>query len=476
MAKTYKMYLGGEWVDRPDKIKVINPFDDSLVGRVAAASKADYTKAIKIADKVFEETRTLPSYKRAETCLQIAAGLEKNIDKFARMMSMELGKAYKDARGEVQRAIGVFRVSAEEAKRIGGEIMDLDWAPGSEERIGLVRRFPKGVVAGISPFNFPLNLVAHKIGPAIAAGNTIVLKPATKTPIIALMLAELIDQTDHPKGAVSILPGSSKESSPLLDDPRIKMITFTGSSQVGWWIRKHAADKEVVLELGGNAGVAIADDADLEYAAERLLYGVFASAGQSCISVQRIFVHDSVYNKFIRIFKAKTAKMKVGNPLNPKTDVGMMVDKESVAGTIANIKAAVAGGAKVVSGGRAAFGGRTLRPTLLANVKTSMDVCSKEAFAPVAVIMKYKNFKKVVDQINNSEYGLQAGIFTQRIKDIFYAYDRIECGGVVVNDIPTYRADHQPYGGMKNSGVGREGVRYAIEDQTDIKILSLNLK
>lgn len=476
MAKNYKMYLGGKWVDRKDKITVTNPFDDTVIGSVAAASSADYTKAIATADKMFAVTRTLPSYKRAEACLAVAAGLEKNIEKFTKMMSMELGKAYRDAKGEVTRAIGVFTVAAEEAKRIGGEIMDLDWAPGGEERVGLVRRFPKGVIAGISPFNFPLNLVAHKIGPAMAAGNTIVIKPASATPIIALMLAELIDKTEYPTGAVSILPGSSKESAPLLEDPRVKLITFTGSSEVGWWIKKHASDKEVVLELGGNAGVAVADDADLDYAAQRMVYGTFASAGQSCISVQRIYVHEKVYDEFVKKFKARVKQLKIGNPVDPDIDMGMMVDKESVAGTVENIKSAVKEGARVITGGKALFDGRTLAPTLLENVKTSMDVCSKEAFAPLGLLMKYKDFHQVVDEINNSEYGLQAGIFTQRIKDIWHAFERIECGGVVVNDIPTYRADHQPYGGMKKSGVGREGVRYGIEDQTDIKILSLNLK
>lgn len=474
MAKNYKMYLGGHWVDRKDKIRVENPYDDKLVARVAMASKSDYTKAITAAQSAFAITRELPSYKREQTCLQIAAGLEKNKDKFARTMALELGKSLKDSYGEVGRAAGVFRVSAEESKRIGGEIMDLDWNPGSEERMGLIRRFPMGVIAGISPFNFPLNLVAHKIGPAIASGNTIVLKPASKTPLSALLLAELIDQTDHPKGAVSVLPGSSKESSPLLDDPRVKLITFTGSSAVGWWIKNNSGTKQVVLELGGNAGVAIADDADLDWATTRLLYGAFASAGQSCISVQRIFVHEKIYNRFLRMFKAKVAKLKVGNPLNPKTDIGTMVSEQAVKETMATIKEAVKGGAKILTGGIAR--GRIFQPTVLTNVKTSMDVCSKEAFAPIAVIQKYKNFKQVVNDINDSEYGLQAGIFTNRMKDVFYAYKYIECGGVVINDIPTYRADHQPYGGMKNSGLGREGVRYSIEDMTEIKILSMNLK
>ncbi len=474
MAKKYKMYLGGKWVDGADRIRVESPYDGSLAATVAAANSEDYTKAIKIADETFRITRDLPAYKREETCLAIAAGLEKNLDKFATMMSMELGKALKDSRGEVMRSIGVFRTAAEEAKRIGGEIIDLDWSPGSEERLGLVRRFPRGVIAGISPFNFPLNLVAHKIGPAIASGNTIVLKPATKTPVMALMLAELIDKTDHPKGAVSVLPGSSKASAPLLEDPRVKLITFTGSSEVGWWIKAHSGQKEVVLELGGNAGVAVADDADLDWAATRLLYGAFASAGQSCISVQRIYVHHRVYDKFLNMFKTKVATLKVGDPLNPKTDIGTMVSEEAVRNTLETVREAVESGAKILTGGKAR--NNLMQPTVLTDVKSSMDVCSKEAFAPLAVIRKYRDFKQVVDEINDSEYGLQAGIFTNRMKDVFYAFKHIECGGVVVNDIPTYRADHQPYGGMKNSGMGREGVRYSIEDMTEIKILSMNLK
>jgi len=474
MAKNYKMYLGGRWVDRPNKITVRSPYDNALVGRVAAASKEDYTEAVKIAHETFRVTRDLPSYKREETCRAISAALEKQIDKLATLMSRELGKAVKDARGEVLRSIGVFKVAAEEAKRVGGEIIDLDWAPGSEERVGLVRRFPRGVIAGISPFNFPLNLVAHKIAPAIASGNTIVLKPASATPIMALMLAEIIDRTDHPKGAVSILPGSSSDVSPLLTDPRVKLITFTGSSEVGWWIKEHSGKKEVVLELGGNAGVAIADDADLDFATDRLLLGAFAVAGQSCISVQRVFVHERIYPRFLRLFRAKVARLKVGNPLNPRTDIGAMVDRKSVENTLAIIDAAVKGGAKVLVGGKARK--NVFQPTVLTDVMPSMDVCCKEAFAPLAVVSKYKRFEKVVAEINNSVFGLQAGFFTNRMKDVFYAFKHIECGGVVINDVPTYRADHQPYGGTKDSGMGREGVRYSIEDMTEMKILSMNLK
>ena len=325
-----------------------------------------------------------------------------------------------------------------------------------------------------APFNFPLNLVAHKIGPAIASGNTIVLKPATKTPILALMLAEIIDKTDHPKGAVSILPGSAKDAAPLLEDTRVKLITFTGSSEVGWWIKERSGRKEVVLELGGNAGVVVADDADVELAATRITYGAYAVAGQSCISVQRVYVHEKVYDKFMKSFLAKVKKLKVGDPLKPDTDIGTMVDDEAVQNTLEAIEKAVKGGAKVLTGGKTK--GKLFQPTVLTNIKPSMDVCSKEAFAPLVVVQKYKTFKKVVDEVNDSEYGLQAGFFTNRMKDIFYAFKNIECGGVVINDIPTYRADHQPYGGSKGSGLKREGVRYSIEDMTELKILSMNLK
>ncbi|MCK4302197.1 MAG: aldehyde dehydrogenase family protein [candidate division Zixibacteria bacterium] len=474
MARRYKLYLGGEWHGRKSSIRVESPYDGRLVGTVAAASGEDYTEAIRIAHETFSTTRELPSYKREETCLAIAEGLDRNRDKFATMMTRELGKSLKDSKAEVGRAIGVFRVAAEEAKRVGGEIIDLDWNPGSEERLGLVRRFPRGVIAGISPFNFPLNLVAHKIAPAIASGNTIVLKPASATPILAIMLAELIDKTDHPRGAVSILPGSSKDAAPLLEDPRVKMITFTGSSEVGWWIKQHSGKKEVVLELGGNAGAVVADDADIEYAATRLVLGAFAVAGQSCISVQRIYVHEKVYNRFLRLFKSNVVKLKVGNPLDPTTDVGAMVSRQAVKDAMGMVHQALAGGARILAGGKARRA--VMQPTILTNVRASMDVCAKEAFAPLVVVRKYRNFKKVVDEINNSVYGLQAGVFTNRLDDIFYAFKQIECGGVVINDIPTYRADHQPYGGMKDSGLGREGVRYSIEDMTEVKILSMNLK
>ncbi|PWB73413.1 aldehyde dehydrogenase [candidate division GN15 bacterium] len=472
MSEHHKMYLAGEWVDSAEEIRVESPFDNSPVGTVAAASQDDFTGAIDSAVTAFELTRELPAYKREAACRQIAEELEKNAESFARMMALELGKAIKDARAEVMRAIGVFRVSAEEAKRVGGEIIDLDWGAGSEGRIGLLRRFPRGVIGGITPFNFPLNLVAHKIGPAMASGNCMVLKPASKTPIVALMLAQLIDHTDYPKGAISILPGSGKAAAPLLLDERVKLITFTGSAEVGWWIKAQAGKKPVVLELGGNAGVAVADDADLEFASTRLMFGAYAVAGQSCISVQRIYIHESIYERFTGMLVEKISRLKTGNPLEPTTDIGPLVDDLSADRTKQFIEEALTGGAKLLCGGT--ITGRMCEPTLLADVSRTMALHCREAFAPVAIVDRYRDFHEVVDKINDSEFGLQAGIFTNRMNDIVYAFKRIETGGVIINDVPTYRVDQMPYGGVKSSGLGREGVRYAIEDMTEPKLLAIN--
>lgn len=474
MSKIYQMYLGGTWQSSESTIAVTFPYDGSLVGNVAAATRSDYIRAIGLADETYAVTRKLHSYQRERILHQIADGIEKNKEELARSVSLEMGKVIRDSRAEVARAISTFRVSAEEAKRIGGEVIDLDWLPGHEERTGIIRRFPIGVIAGITPFNFPINLVAHKVGPAIASGNTIVLKPASKTPIVALMLAEIIDNTDLPKGAVSILPGSAAESIPLLEDDRVKLVTFTGSSEVGWHIKQHCGKKKTVLELGGNAGVIVADDADLEWAAKRLLFGGFTSNGQSCISVQRIFVHEAVYDSFLSKFSVMVKSLKVGSPLAEDSDVSAMVDSVSTEKVKSWIDEAVSSGARVVCGGKIEAG--VMLPTILTDVKTDMKVCLHEVFAPLVTVARYHDFRAAVGEVNNSAFGLQAGVFTNRLDDVMYAYEEIIAGGVVINDVPTYRADHMPYGGMKDSGMQREGVRYAIEDMTDTKILVINLK
>lgn len=464
--------MAGEWRKGKSMIDVRSPYDNKLVGRVSTATAEDFALAITRAEKAFAETRRLASYQRESACRFVAGELEKRTEEFAQLMTAELGKAIKESRLEVARAVGVFRLSAEEAKRIGGEIVDLDWNKGSEGRFGLVRRFPLGVIGAITPFNFPLNLIAHKVGPAMASGNAIVLKPASKTPLIALRLAEILEKCGYPKEAISILPGSAEAAKPLLDDPRVKMITFTGSDTVGWWIKANSGKKPVVLELGGNAGVIVADDADLDFATTRLLFGAFGVAGQSCISVQRIFVAEKVYSRFLRIFTSKIAKLKVGDPSSEKTDIGAMVDEGSVQKVMAAIRQAQEEGAKILIGGEARK--QCMQPTLLTNVKRSSLLCAREAFAPVALVEKYSRFSSAILAVNDSAYGLQAGVFTNRMNHIMQAFQEIECGGVVINDVPTFRADQQPYGGMKNSGLGREGVRYAIEDMTAVKILSVN--
>ncbi|HEX2897499.1 MAG TPA: aldehyde dehydrogenase family protein, partial [candidate division Zixibacteria bacterium] len=474
MPDKFGIYLGGKWVERKETTKVVSPYDGKVVGEVAMATKADFTKAIEIADKTFALTRELPSYVREGACKAIADGLKKSFDKFSKTMSLEVGKAIRDSEIEVNRAIQVFTIAAEEAKRIGGEIMDLDWIPGNEKRMGLIRRFPIGVIAGISPFNFPLNLVAHKVAPAMASGNCMVLKPAPKTPLMAMMLAELIDKTEYPKGAVSVMLGSNENLEPLIKDERVKLITFTGSDKVGWMIKEKAGKKKVVLELGGNAGVIVADDAELDYATDRIVKGAFGQAGQSCISVQRIFVQQDFYEKFMKMFVEKTKKLKIGDPLDRKTDIGTMVSELAVKNTAEMVNQAKKEGAKIHTGGTA--DGGFYQPTIITNVKSTMDVCSKEAFAPIATVEKYKTFEQAVEKINDSEFGLQAGVFTNRLKDVFYAFNHIDAGGIVVNDVPTFRADQQPYGGVKNSGLGREGIRFTIEDMTELKILSMNLK
>lgn len=469
---TLRFYRAGQWASGRKTMRVTCPYDDRHVATVGVGTAADVSEAIGAAADAFEQTRQLPSYVREQVCRQIADGIEEHAELFAETMCCELGKPLAESRIEVSRAMDVFRVSGEEAKRVGGEIIDLDWRPGAEKRLGLVRRFPRGVIGAITPFNFPLNLVAHKLGPAIASGNSIVLKPASKTPLSALLLAALIDQTAYPKGAVSIIPASSADTKPLLEDQRVKMITFTGSAEVGWWIKNNSGAKPVILELGGNAGVIIADDADLEFAATRLLPGIFGVAGQSCISVQRVFVQDSVMKRLTTLLVGKARGLKVGDPFDEKTQVGPMVDRAAVANTLSLVRQAVRTGARVLIGGTAA--GNLMAPTLLTKVDTSLPICTRELFAPVGLLIPYRTIDQAIAMVNDSIYGLQAGIFTNRLADVLKAYERIECGGVIVNDIPTWRVDHMPYGGMKRSGLGREGIRYAIEDMTEPKLLALN--
>lgn len=473
MKKEYKFFLAGEWRDSARTLEVINPYNGDVVGSVYQATEKEMDEAIRRAVEAFKITRALPSYIRSEILHKISDGIKERMEELARSMTLESGKPINDARAEVNRAVNTFKIASEEAKRIPGEAIPLDLMPGSEDRIGIVRRFPVGPVFGITPFNFPLNLVAHKIAPAIAVGNPIILKPASKTPITSLLLGEIISQSGAPAGYVSIMPCPSDLAEKTAEDERIKVLSFTGSAAVGWRLKATAGKKKVVLELGGNAGVIIHSDADLVYAAKRCTIGAFSYSGQICISVQRLYVHEDAFDGFLNRFLTQIKGLKKGDPLDETTNIGPMLEEAAAIRTEEWVKEAVGEGAKVLIGGKR--NGSFFEPTVLTNTHPRMKVCSGEVFAPVVVLEKYRDFKDAIAMVNDSIYGLQAGVFTRDVKNIFYAFNELEVGGVIVNDIPTYRIDHMPYGGIKESGFGREGIRYAIEEMTEIKLLALNL-
>jgi glyceraldehyde-3-phosphate dehydrogenase (NADP+) len=387
---------------------------------------------------------------------------------------MEAGKPIKTARAEVERAILTFTVAAEESVRIGGEWIPLDLLPSMAGRSAIVRRFPLGPIAAITPFNFPLNLVAHKIAPAIAAGCTMVLKPAPKTPLTALLLAEVVEKAGWPAGALNILSLSNDDAQRMVSDDRLKLLTFTGSGAVGWELKQKAGKKKVVLELGGNAAVVVHSDADVDYAAERCAVGGFYYSGQSCISVQRIYVQRAVEKKFTAALLARGAKLKIGDPSDDAIDVGPMINEDAAKRAESWIEEAVAGGANLLAGGKRR--GAFVEPTVLTDTKPEMRVSCEEVFAPVVVIEAYDEFADALRRVNDSPYGLQAGLFTRDAKLIFEAYETLEVGGLMVGEMSAFRIDHMPYGGIKDSGLGREGLRYAIEEMTEPKLLMLNLR
>lgn len=472
MAKKYKFLIDGQWRQSSKEEDIKNPFNNKTIARVYFAEKRDIEDAVLSSQKAFEITRKLPAYKRAEILNNIAKGLEQRKEEFAKTITLEAGKPISDSRGEVLRAINTFQIASEEAKRIEGDVIPLDLMPGSENRFGIIRRFPIGPVLGITPFNFPLNLVAHKVAPALASGNTIILKPAPKTPVTALMLGEIVSDAGFPAGGLNIIPCSNPLVKKLVTDERIKTLSFTGSAAVGFKLKAMAGMKKIILELGGNAGVIIHSDADIDFAAKRCTVGALSYAGQICVSVQRICAHEDIYDKFMDKFLANVRNLKSGDPRDETTNIGPMINEGAAKRTEERLNEAVKDGAKILLGGKK--NGNFFEPTVLTNVKPSMKVCREEAFAPLVTVEKYERLEDAVSMVNNSIYGLQAGIFTMDIGNIFHAYNELEVGGVIVNDIPTYRIDNMPYGGVKMSGFGREGVRYAIEAMTELKLLAIN--
>ncbi|HYL13325.1 MAG TPA: aldehyde dehydrogenase family protein [Terriglobales bacterium] len=471
---TRGFFVDGKWIEEGELVEVRAPYDQSVMSQVFQGTRQHVEVAIAAAVKAFGTTRRLPAFERQRVLRRVAQTISERKDEFSRTLAQEAGKPIKAARTEVERAIFTFNIAAEESTRIHGEYLPLDWQEFTAGRWGIVRRFPLGPIAGITPFNFPLNLVAHKVAPAIAAGCSMVLKPAPQTPLSALLLAEAVQQAGWPDGGLNVLPLSNEDAELLVTDERIKLISFTGSAAVGWAIKRKAGKKKVVLELGGNAGVVVHSDADVAYAAERCVAGGFGYAGQTCISVQRILVERSVYGKFTDTLLAGVKKLRMGDPLDDTTDVGPLIRESDAVRAADWVQEAVRGGARLLCGGQRK--GRMLEPTVLSGTKADMKVNCQEVFAPVVTVEPYDDFESALREVNNSPYGLQAGIFIRDAKLLFQAYEELEVGGVIAGDIPSFRIDHMPYGGIKDSGFGREGLRYAIEEMTEPKLLVMNLR
>jgi len=467
----HKIFLAGEWVESPDVLDVVNPATGLLAGQTYLATPAQYEAAVTAAQRAFEVSRTLPAYERGRILRDLSAKVAEHRDELAGTIAAEAGKPIRDARTEADRAALVFRLAAEEAERMHGELIPLDLLPSSRDRTGITRRFPIGPIAGISPFNFPLNLAVHKVAPAIASGNPIVLKPPSTDPLTMLRVAELIEEVGVPAGMVSVLPMTREVGDMMVADDRFKLLTFTGSPAVGWRMKARAGKKRVVLELGGNAGLIVDRSADLDWAVRRAVTGSFAYSGQVCISVQRMYVHEDVWDEFMARFTAAAAALRVGDPMDPATDIGPMVDEANVRRTQEWVDEAVAMGGRLLLGGRGQ--GTYFPPTIMTDVPVTARACSAEAFAPLVVATRVASVDEAIRGVNDSEFGLQAGIFTADLASAWKAFNELVVGGVIVNDIPSYRIDHMPYGGVKDSGLGREGLRWSIEDMTELRIMVL---
>lgn len=468
----YKLLIDGEWIGSGAPLEVKNKYDGSLVGVVPTATKDDLNRAIESAERTEDVMADMPAYKRAEILQRTAVLIRERAEDIAKTVAAEAGKALKFARAEVERAATVFVIAAEEAKRLHGETIPLDAVPAGEGYFGFWTRRPVGVIAAISPFNFPINLVAHKVAPAIASGNTLVLKPASTTPIAAVKLCQILQEAGMPAGTINLVVGGGGTVGEwLITDERIDKITFTGSPEIGRHILAVAGIKKVTLELGNNSPVVVAPDADLDFVAKRCALGAFYNSGQVCISVQRIYSQKQVFEPFSEKFVRATEAMVVGNPLDERVDVGPMIDSKEVDRIESWVKEAQGSGASVLTGGRR--DGTVYYPTVLSNVDADMKVVAEETFGPVASVISSDDFESALAQANASKFGLQVGVFTKDIDRMLKAVRRLNFGGVIVNDAPNFRADHMPYGGNRQSGLGREGVKFAMEDMTNIQLVAI---
>jgi len=469
----YEIYVGGDFMRTSQTIEVKNSFDSSLIATTFLANKNQLEIAINKAIEIKDVMKNLPSFKKYQILMDIANHLNNDKQQLAIILSQEACKPLKYALSEIERSIQTFTIAAEEAKRLPKEYISIDWTKAGENKEGFIKYFPIGIVAGIAPFNFPLNLAVHKIAPAIAAGCPIILKPSRSTPLSTLELAKIIDKTDLPKGAFSVLPMDREAGNQLVTDNRISLLSFTGSPEVGWEMKNKAGKKRVLLELGGNAGVIITETADLELAIDKCLVGAFSYSGQVCIHTQRIYVHQNIFEEFTSKLIEKTSKLKIGKPDSIDTDISAMIDLDNAQRVENWINEAKNQGAKILYGGKRNF--TFVESTILTNTNKLMKVCSAEIFGPVITIEKYSDFSKAIETLNDTEFGLQAGVFTDKLSEMNLAFNNIEAGGVIINDVPTFRVDNMPYGGIKNSGFGREGVKYSISEMLEPKLLVKNI-
>ncbi len=474
LRDVYPLYLNNIAQQPNSDLAVTDKFTGEVAFRVALADGVTIDAAIAGAVRAAEPMARMAAYERQDVLMHCVARFKERAEELAYSLCVEAGKPIKDSEGEVSRLIDTFRIAAEESVRMTGEVQPLDISARAKGYQGMWKRVPIGPCSFISPFNFPLNLAAHKIAPAIAVGCPFVMKPASRTPLGAIIMGEILAETNLPEGAFSILPTSRDGAELFTTDDRLKLLSFTGSPDVGWALKAQAGKKKVVLELGGNAAVIIDHDADLDDALERVIFGAFYQSGQSCIGVQRIIIHDSIYDRFRDMLVARAGKLVSGDPKDRETFIGPMIDVKEAARLDDWIQEAIADGAKLLCGGER--DGAMLQATLLENVPTDAKANREEAFGPLAILSRFTDFGAALDEVNDSKFGLQAGIFTRDLFKTLDAWDRLDVGGVVINDVPSYRVDNMPYGGVKDSGLGREGIKFAMEDMTEIRNLVIRRK
>ncbi len=470
--ETRKLFIDGKWRETSKTFEVRSPFSKEVLANVSEADGDEMEEAIASAANAALEMRKLARFEIAGGLRKIADGIRERETEFAETIAKESAKPIKTARGEVSRGIATFEWAASEAERFTGEIVPIDTQENGKGKTGWTKRVPRGVIYGITPFNFPLNLVGHKVAPALASGNSIIIKPSRKTPLTALLLAEVFQNSGLPQNALQVVPMDTENIDLILRDERIKMISFTGSAEVGWNLKSKAEKKMITLELGGNAPVIIDESANLEKSVERTAFGAFTHAGQVCISVQRVFVHEKLFDEWTKKFVEKAKKLKTGNPLDETTELSVMIDEKAAEKAAGWIREAADFGAEILCGGKRS--GAMLDATVLTKTNPEMRVVSEEIFAPVAVVEKFTDFAEAVEMSNQTKYGLQAGVFTENLKNSNYAAENLEYGGVIINDVPAFRVDNMPYGGVKDSGFGREGVRYAMEEMSEIRLVVVN--